>query len=64
VELTEEEWNREVEPRIGRENVPVVFLVDREKPVSLGNILVRDSDSRSLLFDGTEYLMRKLGYIL
>lgn len=64
VELTEEEWNREVEPGIGRENVPVVFLVDRGKPVSLGNILVRDSDSRSILFDGTEYLMRKLGYIL
>jgi hypothetical protein len=64
VELTEEEWNEEVEPGIGREHVPVVFLVDREKPVSLGNILVRDSDSRSVLFDGTEWSMRKMGYIL
>jgi hypothetical protein len=64
VELTEEEWNEVVEPGIGWDNVPVVFLVDREKPVSLGNILVRDSDSREILFDGLEYEMRKLGYIL
>jgi hypothetical protein len=64
VELTEEEWNEEVEPGIGPNRVPVVFLVDKSKPVSLGNILIRDSDSRQILFDGLEYEMRQNGWII
>lgn len=60
-ELTEEQWNEKVGPRIPEDRVPSVFRIDTSKPVSLANIVVRDSESRTVFYDGTDEQLRELG---
>lgn len=73
VEMTEEEFKTVVFPclcerdeagslRLAR--VPVFFRLDKGKGWRLDNLLVRDTESRKVLFDGNEYGLRLRGYIL
>lgn len=59
--LSKDEWDRCVAPRIGEEHRPIVFRYDTAKPVSLYNIVVKDSDTRRVLFDGAEQRLRDIG---
>lgn len=60
--VTKEEWEREVGTL--EDWVPVVHRLDPKKPITLENVVVRDRDSRRLLFDGGEYTLKRLGHIL
>lgn len=63
VRLTQDEWLSEIYPLLeGR--VPIFRRYDTRKPVALDNVLVRDQDTGSVIFDGAEYRLRKLGYCL
>lgn len=63
VRMTEEEWTGEVYPLLdGR--LPIIQRYDVTGPISLGNVYVVDSDTRAVLFDGKEHLLRKMGYCL
>lgn len=63
IEMTEREWVDEVWPTLeGR--LPVIVRYDSKGPISLGNIYVLDSETRAVLFEGTEWRLRKDGYIL
>lgn len=63
VELTKEEWDRAIARRIG-ESIPVVLRYNANEPISLYNILVKDSDTRSVLFDGKEQALIDGGYVV
>ncbi len=63
VKITKEEWDRAVRPGIG-ELLPVVFRYDSREPISLYNILIKDSDTRQVLYDGKEQELRDKGYAL
>lgn len=45
-------------------NVPVFRRYNTRKPMALNNMIVRDMDTGEVLFDSTEYVMKKLGYAL
>lgn len=63
VTLTLDEWLSVIYPLLeGR--VPVFRRYNTKKPIALENVLVRDQDSREVIFDGTEYSLRQKGYIL
>lgn len=63
IEMTEREWVDEVWPTLeGR--LPVIVRYDSKGPISLGNIYVLDSETRTVLFEGADYLLRKGGYTL
>lgn len=65
VELTFEEYLEHIyTPIIGKGRLPLFFRYDKNKPAGLGNILVRDSETYEVLFDGKEFTLRQLGYIL
>lgn len=63
VELTEEEWNEVLYPAI-YPRVPVFFRYDAKQPIRLDNLVVKDTETREVLFDGKEWLLRKQGYVL
>jgi hypothetical protein len=63
--LTLEEWVTQLYPvTVGRGYVPVFQRYNTRRPVSLDNVIVRDAESREVLFDGAEYSLNKLGYTL
>jgi hypothetical protein len=62
VELPRGVWDERVGPRIG-DRVPVIFRLDTRKPVSAYNILVRDSETKEILYDGHEEQLRDLGAV-
>jgi hypothetical protein len=65
VELTYEQFLEYVYPMsVGSGYVPIFFRYNPKAPLSLGNILVRDSETRKVLFDGKEHLLREMGCIL
>lgn len=63
VEMTEEEFKTVVFPAF-YPHVPVFFRLDKGKGWRLDNLLVRDTESRKVLFDGNDYVLFTLGYTL
>lgn len=63
VSLTKEEWDERIAPLIGG-SVPVLRRYDTKKPVTLHNVIVYDSTTRAVLYDGAEESLRENGYIL
>ena len=61
--MTEEEWLTVVWPTL-EGNVPVITRYNPGLPISLDNLLVYKSNSRTVLFDGKEWKLKELGYIL
>ena len=60
--FSKEEWMEHVWPHVeGR--VPYVTRYDTGKGYTLENVLVREDQTGTVLFDGTEHKMRRLGYI-
>lgn len=68
VEVSEEEWNSVVDPILnppeGEKVVPVVYRLNTTKPVALGNILIRNSDTKAIVFDGHDWQLRRLGVLV
>ena len=62
VEVTKEEWDQHVQPRIG-DRVPTLFRLNTAKPVALYNILVKDSGTKETIFDGTDWMLNQLGVL-
>lgn len=64
VEMTEQEWTEVIWPTLeGR--VPVIHRYQPNKPISLGNVYVTESENhKNVLFDGKEHALRAAGYIL
>lgn len=61
--LTQEEWMEFVEPGV----VGKMFYVNRydtTKPYTIENLIVRESSTRKVLFDGMEHKLKSLGYML
>ena len=52
------------EPYIGKGRLVIFYRYDKQGPISLGNVLVRDNENREVLFDGKEYLLQQAGYVL
>lgn len=63
VRMTEEEFTTVVYPAFGG-RVPVLERYDKTRGISLDNLLVRDSDTREVIWDGKEYSMKVGGWIL
>ena len=59
IQLSEEEWNEEIEPLLEGYQ-PLVTRVDTSEGVSLDNVVVLDSKTRKVLYDGLERKMRNL----
>jgi hypothetical protein len=63
VTMTQEEWTEVVWPRLnGR--VPVFFRYNTKEPISLANIVVKCTETREVMFDGQEWDMIRMGYVL
>lgn len=60
VELTEDQWNEHIKPKLG-EATPSVSRYDPAAPISLYNVCIRTR--LGTVFDGVEYKMKELGYI-
>lgn len=60
IEVSREEWEAEVAPRIGHEHVPIIFRFNTAKPVRLDNLMIKDTDTKEVLFDGQEWMLKKL----
>jgi len=61
--VDEAEWREEVAPAVDGK----VFFVnryDRLKSMDLGNMIVRETKTGKVLWDGADYMLRKLGYCL
>lgn len=63
VEMTEQEFCEVVYPAF-YPHVPVFFRLDKGKGWSLDNLLVRDTETRKVLFDGNEHTLKLLGFVL
>lgn len=63
VQLTLEEWVSVVWPALDG-NVPVITRYNPGLPIQLDNLLIYKSNTRDVLFDGKEYHLRTLGFIL
>jgi hypothetical protein len=63
VQLTEEEWNEWIAPRLG-DGTPTISRTDTGGPISLGNVCVRDRGGRRVVFDGLDYSLRLALYIV
>lgn len=62
--ITEEEWCRDIWPELG-EGLYEFRLPPRKGRVTINNILIVDRyNPKVVLFDGTEYHLRSMGYIL
>lgn len=61
IELTKAEWEQEVAPTITAKNVPIIFRFNTAKPVALHNLMVKDADTKEVLFDGQEWMLKKIG---
>lgn len=61
VELTQEEWDEHIGPRLG-DRTPSISRTDCSGPISLANVVVRSG--RSVVFEGLDYSLRLMGYIL
>lgn len=61
-EISPEDW----ETHVGSLDscVPMVTRYDAALGISLTNVLIRDRDSLKVVFDGKEYELRKMGYII
>ena len=63
IETNREEWEAEVADRIGKDNVPMIFRFNTAKPVRLDNLMIKDVDTKEVLFDGQEWMLKKLGAV-
>lgn len=63
IEVSRDEWESEVAGCIGQENVPMIFRFNTAKPVRLENIIIKDVDTKQVLFDGQEWMLKKLGAV-
>lgn len=63
VEMTKAQWDEKIAPHVG-DRRPVVFRYDKEGTISLYNVLVKDSDTREVLYDGQEQKMKDEGFAL
>lgn len=63
IALTKDEWEQEAGHCIGPDNVPIVFRLNTSKPVALHNLLIKDSHTKAVLFDGQEWMLKKIGAI-
>lgn len=61
--ITREEWMDNVEEFVTGKMF-TVNRYDTTKPISLENIIVRETRTRAVLFDGKECKLRAMGYIL
>ena len=61
--ITKEEFLEVVWPALGGE-VPVFHRYNPGLPFSLDNLIVYKNRSKQVLFDGKEYELKRLGYIL
>jgi hypothetical protein len=61
IEMTKEEWTNIVWPTLGG-RIPIVRRYDTSGPISLGNILVTQSGTKRVLFDGAEWKLKEMGY--
>ena len=61
VKLTENEWEMNIRPLVG-DSVPVIIRYDSREPISLYNIVVKDTATRACLYDGKEQEMKDKGY--
>lgn len=60
--LTREEFEVMAPSWLEKGRVPIFVRYDASKPVSLDNLMVRDNETREVLWDGKEWLLSKLGY--
>lgn len=63
VEATEEQWLEYVQPTFTEQSVPVVFRFNTAKPIRLENLMIRDTETKTVLFDGQDWMLRQLGAI-
>jgi hypothetical protein len=63
VEMSEQDWLEILWPAIGGQ-LFVVNRYDVSEPIALQNIYIEDSNTRKILWDGKEWQMRQLGYIV
>jgi hypothetical protein len=61
--ITEEEWDTHIQPTIPEGELIALERLDTSVPTTLSNLIVYNSN-REVLFDGNEYKMKSLGYIL
>lgn len=61
--FTREEWLEVIWPALGGK-VPYFNRYDTKKGFTLDNVVVYETGTRKVLFDGKEHLLRKMGYIL
>lgn len=66
ISLTEAEWNEHIAPHLPVDDVITVRRYNsKDKKITLDRIYVTSEDNKSTVyFDGKEYAMHKLGYIL
>jgi hypothetical protein len=63
VEVTGEEWKEAVWPVVeGR--LFITYRYNCKEPMSLKNMIVKDTEDGAVLFDGKEHELKKLGYCL
>lgn len=62
-EITREEWDTHIQPAIPGGELIALERLDTSLPTTLSNLIVYNSN-RDVLFDGNEYKMKSLGYIL
>lgn len=60
VELPQAEWDEVVRPLIG-DRIPTVVRLNTGKPVALYNLIIKDSETKETIFDGTDWMLNKLG---
>lgn len=62
--ITREEWNEHVAPEL-KGRLPIIRRYNTRKPVTLENCYIVDQDNpKDVIWEGSEYRMRRLGYIL
>ena len=61
IELTEAEWEAHISPSIPAEAVPIVFRFNTDRPIRLDNLMVKDVETKAVLFDGHDWKLRQLG---
>lgn len=65
VDMSYEEFVEVIYPvSAGAGYVPIFFRYDPKEAISIGNVLIRDSESRKVIFDGKEHLLRLMGVLL
>lgn len=61
IDISLEEWDEAVAPCLKVDSTPVLYRLNTAKPIALYNILIKNGEDKSVLFDGQEWLLNKLG---